>query len=191
MWVNLKSIFSLVFLTCLLSDAGAATAPASRAPGVSVSNGSSDGGDQMIQPSDVFKDFPELRWGMSFEDAGKAIEKTGAHPVGRRGAKTELAWDGTFDGMSGRATVLFKEGSGAYEIAVIVHAFDKRKEVFERWVKLIVERHGAAKEAQDNSIDASRVWRLKDGVALELRLIKDDDSPVIDIHWVKEEAGHQ
>jgi hypothetical protein len=186
MKVNGKFICSLVLLICFSSAVRVATAVGSRASVVVMLTTSSVGEDRMLEPSDIFRDFPEIRLGMSFQDAKKAIEKTGAHPVGFRKAQTELAWDGTFGGMSGRGTVLFKEGSGAYEIAVIVHALDKRKEVFGRWLKIIVERHGAAKEEQDTSIDTSKVWRLKNGVALELRLIKDDDSPVVDIHWVKE-----
>jgi hypothetical protein len=181
-----KVIGSFALLICFSLAVPMATAVASRASVVTKSSASSADEDRMLEPSDLFRDFPEIKLGMSFPDARQAIEKTGAHPVAFRNAKTELAWDGTFDGVSGRATVLFKEAAGAYEIAVIAHASDERGEVFARWLKLIVEKHGAPKEDQDTSVDTSKVWRLKDGVALELRLIKDDDSPVIDIHWVKE-----
>lgn len=103
-----------------------------------------------------------------------------------RDAQTELAWDGTFNGLNGRGTVLFKEGAGVYEIAVVVHAMEKRKEVFAQWTRKIIAKHGAAKEEEDNSIHTSKLWRLKNGFVIELRLIKDVDSPVVDIHWVKE-----
>lgn len=35
----------------------------------------------MLEPSDLFRDFPKIKWGMSFQAAKKAIEKTGARPV--------------------------------------------------------------------------------------------------------------
>jgi hypothetical protein len=141
---------------------------------------------QMLQPKDLFRNFPEIRWGMSFHEAKKVIEKTGRHPVGLRDTETELVWDGTFNEMNGRSTVLFKEGKGAYEIAVIVYAMEKRQAVFEQWTKKITDKHGVAKAVEDNSIATSRVWKLPNGFAIELRLLKDDNSPVVDLHWVKQ-----
>ena len=58
--------------------------------------------------------------------------------------------------------------------------------VFETWLQKLTERHGAAKETSDNSIYISHVWRLKNGFVIELRSLKDTESPVVDIHWVKE-----
>lgn len=160
------------------------------APGVQASGASSPAKQagaeaKMIEPSDIFPNFPALEWGMSVQEVSDAVKKTGANPLVSRSDKNQLTWDGKFGDMDGRATVLFKDGSGIYEIAVIVHAFDKRREVFEQWSRKISDRHGDSKEVSDTSIDTSKVWRLKDGFAIELRLIKDDDSPVIDVHWVK------
>ena len=67
-----------------------------------------------------------------------------------------------------------------------VYAYEKQKEVFEAWLKRLVEKHGAAKETSDNSISLSHVWRLKNGFVIELRSLKDSNSPIVDIHWVKE-----
>lgn len=141
--------------------------------------------EAMLQPSDLFRNFPQIKWGMSFAEAKSAIEQAGVRPVGLGNDKTELAWDGKFDGLSGRGTVLFKEGAGVYEIAVIAYAMEKQQEVFLAWQKKVTERHGPAKEAEDN-IAISNVWKLKDGFVIELRSIKDVNSPVIDIHWVRE-----
>ncbi|HEV7905405.1 MAG TPA: hypothetical protein VGO96_16310 [Pyrinomonadaceae bacterium] len=143
--------------------------------------------EPMLQPSDLFKDFPEIKWGMSFQDVKRAIEKTGARPVrATKDDETQLVWTGTFNGMEGRARVYFKEGAGAIDVVVGVYAYDKQKDVFEAWLKKLVEKHGAAKETSDNSISLSHVWRLKNGFVIELRSLKDTDSPVVDIHWVKE-----
>jgi hypothetical protein len=137
------------------------------------------------RPAFLFGDFPNIEWGMSFKDAQLAIEKIGAHPVTRGDQMTELAWDGRFNGMSGRSTVLFEGDTGLYEVAVIAYAMDRREEVFKRWVKQFTQKYGSATEESDNSIATSRVWRLKSGFAIELRLLKDPDTPVVDVHWVK------
>lgn len=141
---------------------------------------------EMLQPSDLFPDFPQLRWGMNLQEAKEAIEKAGAHPLVSKSDKNQLTWDGKFGGMDGRATLLFKKEYGIYEIAVLVYALDKRQEVFAQMSRKIGEKHGDAKEASDTSIDTSQLWRLKNGFVIELRLIKDVDSPVVDVHWVKE-----
>jgi hypothetical protein len=141
---------------------------------------------EMLQPSDLFPDFPGLRWEMSLQEAKETVEKAGAHPIVSGGAERRLTWDGKFGGMDGRATILFKKDSGIYEIAVLVYALDKRQEVFAQMSRKIGNRHGETKEVSDTSIDTSKVWRLKNGFTIELRLIKDDDSPVVDVHWVRE-----
>jgi hypothetical protein len=140
---------------------------------------------RMLQPSEVFRDFPEIRWEMSFEEVKKAIEKSGGRPVGFKDSKTELAWEGTFNGITGRGTVLFRDDGSMFEIAVITYAMEKRKSVYESFLKKLEERHGATKEKEDDSIATSKVWRLKNGFAIEVRLLKDENSPVVDIHWVK------
>lgn len=143
--------------------------------------------EPMVQPSDLFKDFPEIKWGMSFQDVKRAIEKTGARPVrATKDDETQLVWTNTFNGMEGRARVYFKEGAGAIDVVVGVYAYEKQKEVFELWLKKLVEKHGASKEISDNSISLSHVWRLKNGFVIELRSLKDPQSAVVDIHWVKE-----
>ena len=140
----------------------------------------------MLEPSDLFKDFPEIKWGMSFQDVKRAIEKTGARPVrATKDDETQLVWVGTFNGMEGRARVYFEAGKGAIDVVVGVYAYDKQKEVFEAWLKKLNEKHGAAQETTDNSISISHVWRLKNGFVIELRSLKDINSPVVDVHWVK------
>lgn len=140
----------------------------------------------MLQPSDLFKDFPEIKWGMSFQDVKRAIEKTGARPVrATKDDETQLVWTSTFNGLEGRARVYFKEGAGAVDVVVGVYAYDKQKEVFAAWLKKLNEKHGAAQETTDDSVSISHVWRLKNEFVIELRSLKDINSPVVDIHWVK------
>ena len=140
----------------------------------------------MLQPAELFKDFPEIKWGMSFQDVKRAIEKTGARPVrATKDDETQLVWTNTFNGMEGRARVYFEKDKGAIDVVVGVYAYDKQKEVFESWLKKLNEKHGAAQETTDNSISISHVWRLKNGFVIELRSLKDTNSPVVDIHWVK------
>ncbi len=139
--------------------------------------------DKTFGPADLFQSFPKIELGMKFPEVKQAVEKTGAHPGGFK--DSELAWDGKFNDLNGRATVLFKEETGAFQIAVIVQVFEKRSEVHELWVKKITERLGAPASVDDNSIHLSKLWRLKDGVVLELRMLKDANNPVLDIHWVK------
>ena len=62
---------------------------------------------------------------------------------------------------------------------------DKRPEIYEKLKKRISEKHGAPDTSEETGIDISNLWKLKNGYVLELRSIKDEDSPVIDIHWVK------
>ena len=143
------------------------------------------GGVEMIRPAELFADFPGVRLGMSLREARAAVEKAGARTVVSKDG-TQMTWDGKFGGMDGRATVLFRKGSGVWEMAVLVYAFDRRQELFAQMSRRIGDRHGDAKEVSDTSADTSKVWRLKGGVVIELRLVKDDDSPVIDVHWVKE-----
>ena len=184
MRLNRKCV-AFILLLVFSCPARTAAAPSVQASGAS--SAASQAGDEvkMLGPSDLFNDFPTLEWGMSIEEAKAAVEKAGAHPLVSRSDEGQLTWDGKFGGMDGRATVILKKGRGIYEIAVIVHAFDKRQEVFEQFLRKLVDRHGEAKETSDTSVDTSKVWRLKNGFAIELRLIKDDDSPVIDVHWVK------
>lgn len=171
----------LVFIVCFACTFQAATALAVQPSGALTADE-----EPMLQPSDLFEDFPAIKWGMSFPEVKKAIEKTGAHPVrASKDDERELVWLSTFNGMDGRARVYFREGAGAIDVVVGVYAYDKQKEVFESWLKKLTDKHGAAKETSDNSIYISHVWRLKNGFVIELRSLKDTDSPVVDIHWVK------
>lgn len=141
---------------------------------------------KMLEPSDLFPAFPAVAWGMSFEDARRAIEKAGARPVrAHRSDASELVWTGKFDGMDGRARVHFREGGGLDDVVVGVYAFERRGEVFESWLRRLTERHGKPAEESDNEISTSKVWRLKNGFVIELRSLKDPNSPVVDVHWVK------
>lgn len=185
MWVTRKFI-SLLILLCLSIASAWANAFNSREFSAYASTGSLADDVQMIEPSDIFRNFPELTWGMSFKDAKKAIEKTGVTPVGFKGYETELAWDAEFNGMRGRGGIHFKEGAGLSDIVVGVYAFEKQKDVFEAWQKKIAERHGASKEVSDTEVSISHVWRLKNKFVIELRSLKDVNSPVVDVHWVKE-----
>ena len=140
----------------------------------------------LLEPSDLIPDFPAVAWEMSFEDARRAIEKAGARPVrAREGDVSELVWTGKFRGMDGRARVHFREGGGLDDVVVGVYAFERRGEVFDAWLRRLTERHGKPNEESDNEVSTSKVWRLRNGFVIELRSLKDPNSPVVDIHWVK------
>ena len=135
-------------------------------------------------PSEVIADFPALKPGMSFAEAQQAIRAKGAAPISLRDSVTEIAWEGTFDKIAGRGTVLLKE-SGVYEVAVVAYAMRQQKIVFARWSKILIAKHGAPSEITDDKEAISKVWRLKSGYTVELRMPKDIDSPIVDLHWVR------
>lgn len=172
MTINRKLAGLLLLLFCFSFDAAAQTDPAAAEA-------------EMLRPSDFVRDFPDLKWGAGFQETKQAIEKTGAKPVGFKNSERELAWDAKFDGRRGRGAVFFREGAGLSQIAVGVYAFDKRAEVFEAWLKKLTQRHGAPQEGRDDEFALMKVWRLKNGFALQLRTIKDAHSPVVEITWVK------
>lgn len=141
--------------------------------------------EKMVEPPDLTTGFLDVKWGMSYRDAKTVIEKSGNRPIGFKGVETELAWNGTFNGMEGRATLIFREGGGLTQMAVLVNAFDKQKDVFEAWSRKLVERHGDAKE-EETGYAAERLWRLKNGFVIQLRSMKESQSGVVVAHWVKE-----
>lgn len=181
-----RKFTGFLILLCVFVAGAGASAFTGHESGAYVSTAARSGDEQMIQPSDIFEKFPELKWGMSFKDAKKALEKTGVTPVGFKGQETELAWDAEFNGMRGRGGLHFGEGAGLNDIVIGVYAFEKQKDVFEAWLKKLTERHGASKEVSDTEVSISHVWRLKNKFVIELRSLKDADSPVVDVHWVKE-----
>ncbi|MFN3330740.1 MAG: hypothetical protein ACK419_07440, partial [Pyrinomonadaceae bacterium] len=130
MRIGASFLISFTLLVCLSLARNVTTAIPSHASGAVEPTKSL--ADEMLQPADFFQDFPEIKWNMSWAETKKAIERKGINPVSFKNAQTELAWDGKFNGMDGRGTVLFKENGQMYEIAVIIYAFDKRKEVFEQ-----------------------------------------------------------
>lgn len=140
---------------------------------------------EMLRPTDFVKEFPALAWGMSFGEAKKAVEQTGARPAGFKDSERELAWDATFEGMRGRGALFFREGSGLSQIALGLYAFDKRAALFDAWLKKLTARHGEPAETHDDEFALIKVWRLKNGFALQLRTLKDAHSPVVEITWVK------
>ena len=171
MRINRKLVGVLLLLVCFSFNVAAQT------PGA--------GGAELTGPSDFVQNFPEIRWGMSFEETKKAVEKSGARPAGFKNSEKELAWEATFNGMRGRGAVFFREGAGVGQIAVGVYAFGKRAEVFEAWLKKLTERHGPAQEERDDEFASTKVWRLKSGFAVQLRTLKDAHSPVVELTWVK------
>ena len=180
---NLKLAGLLPLLLCLSIAAGTTATPGGQSSNAGTK--AEAGEVKMLQPSDFFRDFPAVGWGMSFDDARRAIEKAGARPArARKTDASELVWTGKFEGMDGRARVHF-EGGGLDDVAVGVYAFERRGEVFESWLRKLTERHGKASEESDNEVGTSKVWRLKNGFVIELRSLKDPNSPVVDIHWVK------
>lgn len=141
---------------------------------------------EMVQPADFVKDFPALKWGMSFADAKKAVEQTGARAARFKNSEDELAWDATFNGLRGRGALFFREGSGLGQIAIGVYAFEQRAALFDAWLKKITDRHGEPTENHDDESALIKLWRLKNGFAIQLRTLKDANSPVVELTWVKE-----
>jgi hypothetical protein len=62
---------------------------------------------------------------------------------------------------------------------------DDRAAIYDRYLKKLLAKHGKPSEVHDDEIAISNVWRLKNGMTIELRSPKDINSPVVDIHWVK------
>lgn len=186
MKLKLKPVGLLPLLLSLFVNAGAAIARGGQSPGAGAAAKSESDEVKMLEPSDFFPDFPAVSWGMSFADARRAIEKAGARPVrAHERDVSELVWTGKFEGMDGRARVYFGERGQLHDVAVGVYAFERRAEVFGAWLRRLTERHGKPSEESDNEISTSKVWRLKNGFVIELRSLKDPNSPVVDIHWVK------
>lgn len=184
MKLKLKSAGLLTLLLSLFVNAGAAIAREGQSPGAAAKSESDE--VKMLEPSDFFRDFPAVSWGMSFADARRAIEKAGARPVrAHERDVSELVWTGKFEGMDGRARVYFGERGSLHDVVVGVYAFERRAEVFDAWLRRLTERHGKPAEESDNEVSTSKVWRLKNGFVIELRALKDPNSPVVDIHWVK------
>lgn len=182
-----RSFASLLLLVSFSFAPQAVNTFAGRASAEGTRAGSQADEKGMLEPSDFFEGFPQIKWGMSFQDAKKAIEKTGAHAArGFKDAETELVWVGKFNGMEGRGAFHFEEGQGLDEAVVGVYAYEKRPALFDEWAKKLAERHGAAKEQEDTSVDTYKLWRLKNGFTILLRTLKDTDSPVVEIRWVKD-----
>lgn len=183
MKLELKLVCLFTLLPFIFAAAGAAVARDNQSPAVAKPDADEV---KMLQPSDFFRDFPAVGWGMSFEDAKRAIEKTGARPVRVRLTDvSELVWTGKFEGMDGRARVHFGERGSLHDVVVGVYAFERRGQVFDAWLRRLTERHGKPSEESDNEVSTSKVWRLRNGFVIELRSLKDPNSPVVDIHWVK------
>lgn len=174
----------LMLLACVLFAAGACLAFDVRAFERDVSTKARADEKEMLEPSDFIEDFPEIRLGMSLQETKKAIEKTGARPVGLKNTETELAWDATFNGMRGRGAVHFEKGAGLKQITAGLYAFEKQQELYEAWLKKLTARHGTPQD-EDTSVAHEKLWRLKNGVAILLRSLKDAESPVVEIRWVK------
>lgn len=138
---------------------------------------------------EFFPDFPAVRMGMKFDAAKKAVERTGATTVSV--TREEMVWDATFAGTMGRATMFFKPRTGAWEVAVVVYAMEKKEEISAAWRKRIEARSGPPSEVHDDEYALSYVWRYKDGTALELRTPKGPDGTVVDIHWVRSDSQTQ
>ena len=140
---------------------------------------------RMIEPSDLFRDFPDIKLGMSFEDAKKAIERKDIQPTGFKNEKTELAWDDKFNGIMGSGQLRFKNHK-VHEITVVIYAMNKRNAIFKSFQQKITARHGISQEVEDTPELTSNLWRLKNGVGIGIQVNKEANYPTIYINWVKE-----
>ena len=141
-------------------------------------------GKDSPHPLQFIKDFPIIKWGMTFDETKSAISKTGAYPVSI--IKTEIAWDGKFGDKFGRATVLLNEEGRVNQISLVLYGMDKLEELYKNWSDNFTKKYGKTNQKSENKYSVSLVWKLKDKISVELRKIKDPDSPVININWVKE-----
>jgi len=143
------------------------------------------GGGKMLLLADFFPEFPGIKWGMNFKEVKSIIKKTGANPVGLKDLENELAWDGTFDNMWGRCTVLFKEGTGLNQIVFVLYAMDKQKKVFDQYQKKLVSTLGKSTEDFDDIYGLTKMWKIKDGYIIALKKLKDAENPIIELRWIK------
>jgi len=142
-------------------------------------------GKAPITVHDVFPDFPAVKLGTTYKAAKAVLVKRGLVDAAFKGTPDQLAWDGTFGGVKGRATMFFKPEIGAWEIAIVLFAMDQQSAVAKRLVKKVEVRHGPAGEVVDDEDATSNVWRFGKSLALEIRRPKDIDQPIVDIHWVE------
>ncbi|HZS49185.1 MAG TPA: hypothetical protein VFC63_29220 [Blastocatellia bacterium] len=134
-------------------------------------------------PSDVIKDFPALKWEMGFKDVVAVITKSGASPATFN--NNEIAWDGKFSGTAGRATVRTNE-SGISQMGVLLYCAEKQDKVFADLQRALSEKYGDIASESDTSLDLSKLWKPGKQIVVELRKVKDPDSPVITLQWVHE-----
>lgn len=138
-----------------------------------------------ITVRNVFTDFPALKLGTTYKAAKALLVKRGLMNAAFKGSPNELAWDGKFGGIEGRATMMFKPETGAWEIAVVLFAMGKQADVAKRLIKLVEARHGTAGQILDDEYATSHVWNFNQKLSLEIRRPKDPDQPIVDIHWVQ------
>lgn len=133
-------------------------------------------------PADVVEGFPAVKWGMSFQEARQAVEKTGLSARGF--GQTELYWDATFHGTTGEARVAFRE-DGAYEMALMLTGAEQPLPLAGAWRKRLTEKYGKVSEEVADDIAVSLLWRLEGGFAVELRRAAEGVSPIPSVHWVQ------
>jgi hypothetical protein len=137
--------------------------------------------DNVAYPSDLIAKFPDVKWGMSYQNAKAAITKTGASPGGF--SNTELAWDGSFNGVQGRATVLLKDDK-VNQISVLLYAGAKRAEIYNDLLRQATAKYGKVSQEVKSSDSMSDLWKPSSDITFELRNVTDPDSPVVVIQWV-------
>ena len=137
--------------------------------------------DKVAYPSDLVSSFPDVKWGMSFQEAKAVVAKTGASPGGFN--NNEISWDGTFNGTTGRATILLRDGKVS-QMAILFYAGSKRVEVYNDLLKQSTAKYGKISEEVKGSDSISDLWKPSNDITIELRNVTDPDSPVIVIQWV-------
>ncbi|HEX9962170.1 MAG TPA: hypothetical protein VGB00_14640 [Pyrinomonadaceae bacterium] len=139
--------------------------------------------EQMTQPTNFFRSFPEIKWGMSAEKAKAAIEKTGKRAA--RPVETQLTWFDAFDRTDGRGVFVFSNENSLEAVIVQLYYSEKGKQMYESWLKKLSEKHGEAKEEKLSDDVTLRRWNFKNGFFLELRLVKGEGENryMTDIHW--------
>lgn len=177
-----KSNFGVLLLLCLAVLAYTAAAQDTR-PTAAREQSHPRQDRKSPHPSDVLEGFPAVRWGMSFQEARKVVEKTGV--TARGFGEIELYWDGTFHGTRGEARVAFREGGGAYEMALMLTGVEQPLPLAEAWRKRLTEKYGKVSEEVADDIAVSLLWRLESGFAVELRRAAEGVSPIPTVHWVQ------
>lgn len=134
-------------------------------------------------PSNFFKDFPPITYGMGFENVKTIILNHGGQP--ETAGNSELTWHGTFDGTIGTATVILDQSGILYGIVVNLSPLNEFQSLSENIISRLKEMYGEPLSKNEDGNHLALVWHNFEGVLIELIILKVPDDKTITVHWVK------